>query len=151
MSNDSTILGYIHDGYTLPGYIAAAPRLYPALRFTFRPILSQNRAVIFRQIASANDPRREESLAAQAVKAQLVDWDLKDHKGEVVPIDVPSILRMQPRLMNRLFRVLMGDEAGDEDPNLSDGQRSDAAEAELVAALAGCTPEEAAAKNYSAG
>ena len=150
MSNDST-LGYIHDGYTMAGYIAAAPRLYPALRFTFRPILSQNRAVVFRQIASANDPRREESLAAQAVKAQLVDWDLQDHKGEVVPIDVPSILRMQPRLMNRLFRIVMGDEAGDEDPHLSDDQRSDAAEAELAAALAGNSPEEAAVKNSSAG
>lgn len=151
MTNESLTLGYIHDGYTLPGYIAAAPRLHPSLQFTFRPILSQNRAVIFRQIASANDPRREESLAAQAVKAQLVEWDLKDHKGEIVPIDVPAILRVQPRLMNRLFRIVMGDEAGDEDPNLSDEQRSDAVEAELAAALAGGTPEETAAKNSSAG
>lgn len=151
MSNDSPVLGYIHDGYTMSGFIAAVPRLYPALRFSYRPVLSQNRAVIFRQIASANDPRREESLAAQAIKSQLVGWDLKDQKDEPVAIEVSNILRMQPRLMNRLFRIVMGDEPGDEDPALADEQRDGAAESELSAALAGATPEEADTKNSSTG
>jgi hypothetical protein len=151
MNSDQHVLGYIHDGYTMSGYITAAPRLYPALRFTFRPVLSQNRAVIFRQIAGAGDPRREESLAAQAIKAQLVDWDLKNHQGQPVAIEVSSILRVQPRLMNRLFRIVMGDEAGDEDPTLSDERRSASSEGELAAALAGLSPEEADAKNFTAG
>lgn len=151
MNENFSVLGYIHDGYTVPGYIAASPRLHPALRFTFRPVLSQNRAVIFRRIANANDPRREESLAAQAIAAQLLDWDLRDHKGEAVAIEASQILRLQPRLMNRLFRIVMGDEAGDEDPLLTDDARDQDAESELAAALAGCTPEEADAKNSSAG
>ena len=76
MNVNGQVLGYIHDGYTISAYISALPRLYPELRFSYRPVLSQNRAVIFRQIASIDDPRKEESIAAQAIKAQMIDWDL---------------------------------------------------------------------------
>ncbi|MEQ8788877.1 MAG: hypothetical protein RIC55_21375 [Pirellulaceae bacterium] len=151
MNGHSPTLGYIHDGYTMHGYITAVPRLHPALRFTFRPVLSQNRAVIFRQIATADDPRREESLAAQAVKAQVIAWNLVNHHGGSVPLEVSHILRMQPQLFNRLFRIVMGDEAGDEDPSIADEVRNRDVEADLAAALAGETPEEADSKNSPTG
>lgn len=151
MRTNGHYLGYIHDGYTLHGYVAAMPRLYPELRFTYRPVLSQNRAVIFRQIASMDDPRREESIAAQAIKAQLIDWDLKNHKGEAVAVETAEILRVQPRLMNRLFRIVMGDEPSDEDPLAAAAERDAQIESDLSAALAGCSPEEADSKNYIAG
>jgi hypothetical protein len=151
LSESAEALGYIHDGYTMHGYITAVPRLHSSLRFTFRPILSQNRAVILRQIASANDPRREESLAAQAIKAQLIDWNLTNHRGEPVPLEASHLLRVQPQLFSRLFRIVMGDEPSDEDPSVSDSVRDRDVESDLAAALAGVTPEETDEKNLSTG
>lgn len=141
------ILGIIPDGYTVHGYIAEVPRLYPALRFTYRPVLTQHRAIIFREIAKANDPNKEETIAAQAIARSVTGWDMKDAKGESVSLSTSSILRVQPKLLGRLFRIAMGDEAPDEDPNISATERDEKAGSDLAAALAGITPEEADAKN----
>ena len=146
---NGTPCGYIADGYTLTAYLAEVPRLYPALRFTYRAVLAQNRAVIFREMdkAAETDPRKAESISAAAMVAQLVSWDLVDQKGEAVPISASNILRLQPTLGVRLFRVLMGREAPDEDPAIEAVERNEQSSAQLAAALAGKAPEEADVKN----
>ena len=100
--------GYIHDGYTRRGYINAAKHLHPALRFEYRPMLLQNRSVIFRQIEQAHDPSREETVAARAVASQLKWWDLKDHKGETVAIALDHVLNVEPNLSVKLFQIEIG-------------------------------------------
>ena len=110
------ILAYIHDGYTREAYIQPHPRLYPALRFTYRPVLAQDRAVIYRHIERTNDPRKEETIAAEFMRRQLLDWDVTNAGGEAVALEVTNILRLQPRLLTRLFRIVMGDESPDEEP-----------------------------------
>ena len=139
--------GYIHDGYTISGYIKEEKRLYPSLRFTFRPLLAADRAIIFRTIARADDPRKEETIAADTIRGHLVDWTLKDEKGKLVEIKTKHILRVQPRLLTRLFQVITGDIPSDEDPDAISSERDASAEQELKAALSGQQPEEAEAKN----
>lgn len=154
MTDNGRLSAYIHDGYTVAGYIQEVPRLYPAVRFVFRPVLSQNRAVVFREIQRANDPRKEETIAAEIIKAQIQSWDILDENGETLPIETSKILRLQPRLSNRMFRMIVGDEATDEDPAVTEAERNESSERELTAAMAGETPEatEAAdAKNSGTG
>ncbi|ANS03308.1 hypothetical protein [uncultured Mediterranean phage uvDeep-CGR2-KM19-C37] len=148
--NGAGTLAYIHDGYTLKGYIAATPRLHPALRFDYRPMLTQNRSVIYRQIEQTQDARKEESIAAATVRSQLVSWDMVDHEGTSVPLEVPHILRSQPMLFQRLFRIVTGSSPSDEDPESHADEQAEDAEQSLHDALAGTTPEEheaAAVKN----
>ena len=143
-------LAYIHDGYTINGYIAAEPRLYPAIRFVYRAMLNQNRSVIYRQIEQTADARKGESIAAAAIKSQLVSWDVVDHESKCIPIEVPHILRLQPILFQRLFRVITGSSPSDEDPDEQADEQAEDAEQSLQDALAGTTPEEheaAAVKN----
>jgi hypothetical protein len=114
---------YIHDGYTMPGYIRERSRLHPAVRFTYRPLLTQDRAVVVRKISLARDPRQEERLAAQAIFGQLLDWDVikvADGSVQSVPLEVNELLKLQPKLFNQLLRIVLGDKACDEDPLLRD-------------------------------
>lgn len=154
MTDNGRLSAYIHDGYTVAGYIQEVPRLYPAVRFTFRPVLSQNRAVVFQEIQLTTDARKGETIAAELVKSQILSWDIVDHEGNAVEITTTNALRIQPLLFNRLFKVIIGDRAPDEDPNVSAPQRNRDSEASLAAALSGETPEatEAAdAKNSESG
>lgn len=154
MSGNNGVTGYIHDGYTIDGYVSAAPRLYPDLHFTYRPVLTQNRAVIYKEMQRTDDPRKSETVAAQAIKAQISSWNLVKQDGSAVPLEVDDILRVQPYLMNRLFRIIMGDEAPDEDPCLTDTDHAAGGSMGIESALAGAGPEEreaAAGKNSGTG
>ncbi len=121
--SSNLLSAYIHDGYTMRGYVRGESRLHPSVRFTYRPLLTQDRAVVVRQISLARDPRQEERIAAQAIYGQLLDWDVVkvvDSSAQSVPLEVDELLRLQPRLFNRLLRIVLGDEACDEDPLLCD-------------------------------
>lgn len=151
--NSGNTVGYFHDGYTADGYIAGVDRLYPSVRFRFRPVLTQNRAVIDSQMPAGGDPRKSETLAATVICAQLESWDMQKPKtmgsDELVAIELEAseVLRIPPALMNRLYRVVMGIDPPDEDPEASDDKRDNDAAEDIQAALAGMSPEDAAAKN----
>ena len=121
--------------------------MYPSVRFTYRPMLPQDRLVVARHMADSNDPRKEETDAAATIKAQVIDWNVRDREGKTVPLEVSHVLRLQPLLLERLFRIVMGEEAPDEDPQTSDQERNMASELDYQAALARQTPEEYAEKN----
>ena len=148
--NDPVI--FFHDGYTAHGYIKAVPRQCPEIRFEYRPVLSQDRAVMDREIANA-DPRKQESLAAQVIAKHVVSWDLKRPKAtgsadmETIPLEVSEILRITPPVTDAIYSIVMGRLVSDEDPKLSDEDRDEQTASAFDAALSGTTPEEHAAKN----
>jgi len=139
---------YIHDGYTVNGYIEADERIHAEVRFTYRPVLAQDRSVIMRQIQMANDPRKEEAIAAAAIAGYVKSWDIRKPKEPgsdelvSVPIKASEVLRLNVRLTNRLYRIVMGDSAPDEDPNDIAASGESDAEKELQAALNGVAPED---------
>ena len=155
MSTENGVYAYIHDGYTRSAYVAPRTRLYPAVRFLYRPMLAQGRSIVARAIMDTKDAAKTEEIAAKAVAKQVVSWNLVDHLGADVPIDVAHLLRLQPLLLNRLYMIaVLGDEGGDEDPG--DAAPEPTAESELERILEGSpaplVPAEAAdAGNSPAG
>lgn len=119
--SEVTPCGFIDDGYTLPGYIAAEPRLYPALRFQYRPMLAKERARVTEKILKHKDSAKAEEIAAETVVAHVSEWTLTNSKGEAVKIAPENVLRMQPRLFDRLYSIVMGREAPDADPEFTGG------------------------------
>jgi len=140
------ISGYIHDGQTRQGYIAEVPRLHPALRFTYRVMLGADRAVIT-DLIGKSDPKRGETLAAEAIAKYVLSWDLKNEKDESVPVEAKHVLRLHPALGGVLWSIVIGTRAPDALPDESDEESSRASEEAFRAALDGCSPEEHAAKN----
>jgi len=150
-SESNGVYGYIHDGYTRRGYIAEVRLLHEALRFTYRPMLQQDRSVVMGAITQTKDLRKAESISAEIIKSQLAEWDLHDHESSAVPLEVPNILRIQPSLFDRLLRIVLGGDGGDEDPDAGGSEQAEDAGQQLAAALAGTTPEELTEKNSGKG
>lgn len=138
---------YIHDGYTRRAYIAAEPRLYPAVRFTYRPILTSDRAVVAAAVRGAN-PRRGEEIVAACIERYVDEWDIEKQSGNRrcrVELRASEILRLQPRLFVRMYRIVMGIEGGDADP---DGDEPEATlEEQLVEVLGAAELEKEAVGN----
>ena len=117
----TTPSGYIFDGMELDAYVAEKPGCYPGVSFKYRPVLTQNRAVTMQLIIKA-DARRGEELAAELVERQVISWDLSAKlyadsiDPEPVPIKAAHILRLHPTLFNCIYRIILGDVAGDVKP-----------------------------------
>lgn len=139
MTTNNTPAAFIHDGYTLDGFIAETPRLHPAMRFRYRPMVSQNIAVVNRELARTrtNEPRKAEAICARTVWSQVTEWDVLDHTGEGVTRTVDNILRIQPVLFAAIYQIVCGIRPSDEDPENIDAEADEDGERELDEALSG--------------
>jgi hypothetical protein len=109
------------DGYTLTRYIEGVPRLYGALRFTYRPVSSIRRAK-FRDGAKSGEGE-EASLrrVANATAVRVVEWNAVDIKGSPLPINAAGVLSLHPSLQVRLMNIVVYSiDGGDADPESSE-------------------------------
>ena len=142
--------GFIPDGYVSKGYIEGVPQLYGELRFRFRPVLMEESSEFFEQGARLK-AREADRRTAKLLKDKMVEWDLKDLKGDLLDIDVPVLLRLNRRLFQRLAAIVLGTEPCDLDPQWSDEEQDEfvdrKAEAGFVGRTFGAVGEERDAKN----
>ncbi len=90
----SDVLGYIPDGYTESGVITAIPGLYPTVRFSWRPMLIEERMVYLKTAEKLAGVQLRQ-LAAARMERHVTEWDVKDTGGNVVPVSVASLLRLK--------------------------------------------------------
>lgn len=129
---------YIEDGQTLPGYVAEVPRLYGPVRFQFRPMLATERAVILGQMSVMGEKEATETAAA-IIASRVKQWDATRGDGAtIIPLDPAHTVRLQPKLQMRIYNIILGNEAPDQDPRESGpNEDPEAATRELAAAIAG--------------
>jgi hypothetical protein len=113
---------YIPDGFTASAYIAEYPGLYSACRFKFRPMLHAERSKVFD--AGRIDNFNSAKATYLALEKHVVEWDVrsidaKGEPGEVLPIKALCIARLAPNLIERLFAIVAGVSAADEDPAIA--------------------------------
>lgn len=108
--------GYIHDGYTERGYIAAVPRLHPALKLTFRPFLQEERHRLLTENQKLH-PSKSSLNTANVLAKKIQTWDLADENGEPIKVVADAIRRLKPALFERLIGVVMAIDPSDEDPD----------------------------------
>jgi hypothetical protein len=131
------MLNYVpDDGYNEPGYIKAVSGIHGPLRFKFRPMLPTDRATILIS-GSKLAPDLQQRSYAQAMRSRMVSWDLKDAHGNPAPITDEVMCRLKPKLFGRLFDVIAGLDAPDDDPDAVPGQPTVDDSARLQAAIAG--------------
>jgi hypothetical protein len=131
------MLDYIpNDGYTEEGFIEASPGYHGDFRFSFRPMLVEERA----RIVAANNavrPEEYERLCAAELAKKITVWSLRDKAQQAVPITAANILRLKPRLNSRIFGIVTGLEASDVDPQWTDAAKTEAVETKYESALSG--------------
>lgn len=111
MSDPMSAFIPIEDGWTEAGYIAESPRMHPAVRFQFRPVLVSERSAIAREYDRR--PHEVAKVNAEHLARKLASWNLP------LPTTADNILRLRPRLFDRLLAVVFGNESSDLDPDAS--------------------------------
>jgi hypothetical protein len=129
----------IDDGYDEPGFIAEVPRLFPALRFTYRPMLPEQRDFVLRQLNKLTPEQYSLRVCAE-IAARVKSWNATGRAGAVVPINVASVRTLWGPLFDRLFAVISGDMASDVDPEASPEDQQRAADDAMQAGLQGLPP-----------
>jgi hypothetical protein len=141
---------FIPDGYEEQGYIAERPRMFPALRFVYRPMIAEDRDVIITQ-SGRKPPAEYHKVLRAAMVSRMKEWNATDDKGQPLPISSTTLRNLRPRLFDRLYSIVSGDEPSDIDPASTPTQQNEAADAALEAAISGKpapqAKQEADAKN----
>lgn len=124
---------YLHDGYTASGYVKAVPGLHGAVRFQFRPLMVSERSawLVLAEKAEKSSPGGSDKETARIVATRIKSWDVKDKDGNAAPISPESVLRLQPRLYQRVVGIVAGSEPTDLDEQAPQGDDL-AAQAEAV-------------------
>ena len=139
------------DGYTERGYIAEVPGLHPALSFTFRPLLTEERDAIGAMVRGK--PQGEVNMVfSRAIQKQLKTWSAKNADGKDAPIDAKLIRRLHPAMFDKLYLIIDGSapsgfDPGDADETKAGEDLASAVDALLEGTSPGQKKEEGAAKN----
>lgn len=133
-------LGYVplDDGYTETGTIAGVAGLHPDLTISRRPVLIDERTAYY-QVAEKLTGTALNHHAATLIAGKLRSWDLKDHKGQPVPIEIVNAKRVQPKLFDALFAVLIGDKPFDRQPEQAPAELDGDLQDQVTAAQSGWT------------
>lgn len=109
------ILDFIPDGYQEHGYCAARLPIHNDFRFTYRPMLIEERAPVLdlvNRLAPADYLRQ----AADSVAPRIAIWSAKDRAGSMLPVSADNLRRLKPMLQQRIINIVLGVDAGDVDP-----------------------------------
>lgn len=130
---------FLRDGYTEPGFIAAVAGLHGTLAFEYRPTLPEQQSDLI-STADSLKAAAYDRKCADFIAKHLVSWDLKDDKGQAVPVSAVNVLRLRPKLYNRLYHIVLGLGATDINPEWPDETKSEAAEVAFQSALTETAP-----------
>lgn len=109
---------YIRDGFTQSGYIAAIERRHGALRFNFRPMLPEEveEFDIFRN-ENILKPRQVTARLAKECASRITGWS-EEVDGKPLQISVENLRRFRHTLLAKIYQVITGERASDEDPEV---------------------------------
>ena len=143
-----------NDYYTEPFFMKGEPGLYADIRGRFRRMAPQTRGQLFTALEQLPDEgARYVHQARHMVEGKfLVEWDVRDRKGEPVPLTSENFARLTPRAYFRLIAILLGNEAPDYDGAAGHNQGTSPNDL-LSLSLAGeiIPMDEADAKNSATG
>lgn len=130
---------HIRDGFTRRGYVKEVPGLHGEMRFSFRPMLPEQRNAV-RRIVSQEKGDKADVLLRTAIAEHLVDWSAADEEGRDVKIGPEGVRRLPPSLYDRLYLIISGMDASDPEPDAGDEEESSYAATLRKAAETGSVP-----------
>lgn len=102
---------FIDDGYTEEATLAEIPGVTPTIRFSFRPLTSGELGEFIHAIDKMTEveARRE---TAKRMAAKIVDWDVRNSRGELVEIKAENIQRLKQPAFSGLWEIVQGRKSG---------------------------------------
>lgn len=116
-----------NDGYTLPGFIDESP-MNEAIRFQYRAVSSEQQTMIEASLKGLEDTKSNPARyykQADVIVSRLVSWDVKDEKGESLPIKAKTLRTLSATVFWRLYGIIMGNVPSDFDPTWDDETKTE--------------------------
>ncbi|MCC9608518.1 hypothetical protein LOC68_09870 [Blastopirellula sp. JC732] len=98
---------FLDDGYFETGHISALDGVHGELHFVYRPMIHADKEAYY-ELAKRADVAPTTAIAT-FVTRHLQEWSLAR------PIEVEQVERLRPRLLERLFYIVMGEIASDQE------------------------------------
>jgi hypothetical protein len=122
---------FIPDGYELDGFIAASKGQHGAVKFKYRPLTVDERDEIRTKLSTKAVQLNSELRTIFADKIR--SWDVQAPgaaAAEFVPITADNLLRLHPRIFDKLYWVICEEQRDGlpfNHPNKAAGDSSEAA------------------------
>ncbi len=97
---------FIDDGYTLAGLVKGQPRLWPQIKFTFRPAMPAAILEHQRLIRDGSGADRAEA-ETKLICAHLVSWDAQTRDG-LAPITPALVAKLRHQVRQILLDHITG-------------------------------------------
>jgi hypothetical protein len=135
------VLSPFVDGQTRGFYLAESPQLHPAVSGEFRPMtFEQIEQVEMLLDKHKNEFAKRAAAVIGAIARQLVSWDID--AGTTVDV----VKRLHPRLINKLYLIVVGRDGGDLPPSATADELEEFSR-ELISGNPGNDREESTVKN----
>lgn len=105
-------LQLINDGMTRDVFLDC---LYGEVRFSYRPLRSEQRTTVFDLITKAESGGSADRIIAKTMAKRIKSWDILNGDG-VADISEEVIRMIPPDAFDRMFSCINGSRAGDIDP-----------------------------------
>ena len=137
----------VPDGnYIEQAYIRENPQGHCALRFEFRPLLTEELSEFLKQNRKFDDPATQDRFLAKELAVRITSWNIreadKDGKETPAKITARNILRIRSRsLLTRLAEIaIYGTDVSDVDPEWDVSEKAQRDNLQLESALSDTTP-----------
>jgi hypothetical protein len=127
---------HIRDGFTRAGFVKDVPGLHGELRFSYRPMLPEQRNAV-RRLVSGEKGDKGDVLLRTAIAEHLVDWSATDDEGKDIKVSSEGVRRLPPALYDRLYLIVSGMDASDPEPDATSEEETGYAAALRKAAETG--------------
>lgn len=114
------------DGYNQEFFLKSVPNVHTDVRGTFRPALHAERYAINEEIQKRKSGPASRFMC-EVISKYVRAWNIKGQDGSALPITVENIVRVKPKIIERLYAMIAGWDGGDVDEGAAPNQ----AEAEL--------------------
>lgn len=102
---------FIDDGYTEEATLPEITGVTPPIRFSFRPLTSGELGEFIHAIDKMTEveARRE---TARRMAAKIVNWDIRNARGELVDIKPENIQRLKQPAFAGMWEIVQGRKSG---------------------------------------
>ena len=132
-------------GSEFPRYLAEVPRTHDACHISVLLLSHPERYQAQEKIGATKSSLQASRMIRDLISKRMKSWDLTGDDGEVLPITSEVMEIIHPRMTERLYNIIMGFEAGDEDP--ADAPTKEDSEANVDAIFGEKTKEQAREEN----
>ena len=136
------------DGYTEQGYIEAKPGLHGEFRFSYRPLLAEDRSRILRTMNEMSD-EKQDVVVAKTLAERIMSWD------NPKPVTMEQARRLLPAVFYQVWGIVLGTSPSGLDPRWDEdrkvGEVENLVEAATVGVPVGAAREVSDEKNSDAG